>query len=221
MTKKLWLNKGEFFPYLIIYLLWLGAGFMPSLMVKNQPGIVALGWVAVPSVILSTIAMVKSYLELHDAIGPGETVPQWQHGFKYEPKHLKNKGIIYGAGIIIFIIILFSTYLHYAQPQILKVPSNTDVASWENPAFKDTILYERSTDAERQKIFSEGVPGSGFSIALFNEIFVIITSLICLWHAIRHYGWWMSFCFFIGSFTFTGIQESMWILSGRFLKGSF
>ena len=40
--------------------------------------------------------MIKTYVELPDAIEPGEKIiPPYQHAFKYEPKHDKEKGFIY------------------------------------------------------------------------------------------------------------------------------
>jgi len=222
MIKKLWLNRSEFYPYFTIYFFWLTAAFLTSLSVQNRPGIVTLGLITIPSILLITIAAIKTYVELPGAIEPGEKItPPYQHAFKYEPKHDKEKGFIYVAWIILLVVVLFSTYLHHAQPQILKVPSNTDVTSWENPAFKNTLIYERVTDAEKQKILSEGIPGSSLSEQFYNDIIIILLGVLCMVHAVKHFGLWIASCFFIGSFAFTGIQESMWILSGRFLSGIF
>ena len=34
---------------------------------------------------------------------------------------------------LLFVAIVFSTYLHHFQPQVLKVPNNTNVSTWKNP----------------------------------------------------------------------------------------
>jgi uncharacterized membrane protein len=52
------------------------------------------------------------------------------------------------------------------------------------------------------------------------DLFTVLLSWLCFAHARRHYGFWMASCFLIGSFVFTGLEESLWILSGRFLGGS-
>lgn len=64
MWKKIWENRLEFYPYLSITLFWFVASFMSSLLVQNRPGIVALGLVTIPSVVLITIATVRTYREL-------------------------------------------------------------------------------------------------------------------------------------------------------------
>jgi len=51
---------------------------------------------------------------------------------------------------------------------------------------------------------------------IYLELIAVLFSLPCFWHAKKHYGKWMAWCFIIGSFVFTGLQESIWILFGRF-----
>jgi len=94
------------------------------------------------------------------------------------------------------------------QPQILRVPSNSDVKEWKYPAFENTLLYERANEGERQKIISEGIPKREISSQFVGDIIGIVLSIICMVHATRTFGIWMASCFFIGSFAFTGIQES-------------
>ena len=64
MWNKIWDNRLEFYPYLSITLFWFLGSFMSSFQVKNRPGIVALGVVTIPSVVLITIATVRTYREL-------------------------------------------------------------------------------------------------------------------------------------------------------------
>lgn len=119
---------------------------------------------------------------------------------------------------LLFVLILGSTWLHHCRPSVLRVPDNTDIASWSNPAFENTVIYERLTGGEREKLLAEGVPGGDDPLAQFlgMDLFTILLGWICFLHARRHFGFWMASSFLIGSFVFTGLEESMWILLGRF-----
>jgi len=64
MWKKIWKNRVEFYPYLSIYLFWFLGSLLSSLRVQNRPGIVTLGLVTIPSILLITIATIKTYKEL-------------------------------------------------------------------------------------------------------------------------------------------------------------
>jgi len=64
MWRKIWKNKVEFYPYFSIYLFWFVGSFLSSLRVQNRPGIVALGLITIPSILLITIAFIKTYREL-------------------------------------------------------------------------------------------------------------------------------------------------------------
>ena len=64
MIKKLWKNRVEFYPYLAIYLFWFLGSFLSSFRVQNRPGIVLLGVVTIPSILLITIAAIRTYREL-------------------------------------------------------------------------------------------------------------------------------------------------------------
>jgi hypothetical protein len=141
-----------------------------------------------------------------------------EHEMKFPPPAIPgydNRFILW-ASVILVIVILYSTYLHHYRPQILRVPSNTDVSTWTNPRFEETCVYERMTAAERAKVRAEGIPGNTLGEILILDISSFLVALLCFFHARKHYGKWMAFCFLIGSFVFTGLQESMWILYGRF-----
>jgi hypothetical protein len=127
----------------------------------------------------------------------------------------KFGGIAFG---LLLLAILGSTYLHHFHPHVLEVPDNTDIGSWTNPAFEQTVLYDRLTQAERAKLLAEGVPVGDRPLLqfLFMDLFTILLGWICFRHATKHFGFWMASCFLIGSFVFTGLEESMWILLGRF-----
>jgi len=70
MWSKIWKNRVEFYPYVSIYLFWFLGSFVSSFMVKNRPGIVALGLITIPSIILITIATVRTYRELSGELQP-------------------------------------------------------------------------------------------------------------------------------------------------------
>lgn len=120
------------------------------------------------------------------------------------------------SAVILLAIIIFSTWLHHWQPQILRVPDNRDVSSWVNPTFEQTCVYRSASPAEREKLRREGVPGDTLGALIFMDVFAFLLGLLCFRHAWKNHGFWMAWSFFIGSFVFTGLQESMWILFGRF-----
>ena len=134
------------------------------------------------------------------------------------PSYDKRFGIVaYG---LLFLTIIFSTYLHHFQPQVLRVPSNTDVSTWKHPALEETILWDGLTDEGKGALLAKGVPmGDSVPAMVFGDLFTILLAWICFVHARRHFGFWMASCFLIGSFVFTGLEESLWILSGRFFGG--
>ncbi len=135
-----------------------------------------------------------------------------------DPAYDKKFGYI--AFGVLFLVILVSTYLHHFQPQVLNVPSNTDVSSWTNPTLDQTTLAGRLTEEERIKLLSEGVPqGDSLAAQFLSDLFTFLLGWICFLHALKYFGFWMSSCFLIGSFVFTGLEESMWILLGRFMSG--
>ena len=126
--------------------------------------------------------------------------------------------VMYG---VLILVIIFSTWLHHVHPEVLRVPSVTDVSSWQNPTFEQTLLYERMTPGERVQVRAKGLTdGLDLSVIISNDVFMLLVGLICFAHAARHFSPWMASCFFIGSFVFTGMEESIWILFGRFLGGS-
>jgi hypothetical protein len=130
----------------------------------------------------------------------------------------KRFGVVaYG---LLFLIILLSTYLHHLHPQVLRVPDNGTPAAWENPALEETLLVERLTAGGKARLLADGVPlGNDLPAQCAADLVTILLSWICFLHARRHFGFWMASCFLIGSFVFTGLEETLWILSGRFFGG--
>lgn len=121
--------------------------------------------------------------------------------------------------IILSLVILLSTYVHHFKPEILSVPSNTDVSTWKMTPFEKTWIYDRMNDTEREKVRKEGVPGTDFLTMLIYEVLAFFGAWLCFSHARKHYSLWMATAFLLGSFIFTGIQETLMILSGRFWMG--
>ncbi len=66
MLSKIWKNRLEFYPYFAIFLFWFLGSFVPSFKVMNRPGIILLGFVTIPSVVLISAAAIKTYRELSD-----------------------------------------------------------------------------------------------------------------------------------------------------------
>jgi hypothetical protein len=121
---------------------------------------------------------------------------------------------------LLALAIAASTYLHYFRPHLLRVPDPTDVTEWKNPSFEETCVYDRMTDEERAKVRAEGVPRNTVPALLFSEVFSIFIAALCFAHVRKYSGSWMANCFLLGSFVFTGMQESIWILFGRFTGSS-
>ncbi|MDD1779116.1 MAG: carotenoid biosynthesis protein [Candidatus Helarchaeota archaeon] len=89
---------------------------------------------------------------------------------------------------ILGICIAVSTIIHHLFPWIFQVPA-------VNPAYLST-----SPTIE----------------LIVMDIGSVIVALIVFNHSYHKYGLWRSLLFFSGSFIFTGLEEAMWILSGRF-----
>jgi len=62
----------------------------------------------------------------------------------------------------------------------------------------------------------DGVPRSGLGEMLVADLLVIGLSALCFAHAWARRGPYLATAFLAGSFVFTGVEESMWILLGRF-----
>lgn len=212
------MNKVEYYPYLTLYIYLLLGGLGAAVKIQNQPGIVVLGFIAIPLFVITIVANVRTYGELKNSDTPA---PKVTHAFQYSPKGQANKTLLKIIWMVLIATIVISTYIHHFQPQVLNVPSNTDITTWQSPSFENTVIYDRVTDAERQRILTHGIPESSFLEMFLFDLAALFAGMLCLIHAFRHYGLWLTSCFFIGSFVFTGLQESLWILSGRLLSAVF
>lgn len=88
--------------------------------------------------------------------------------------------------VLLFISTTVSTVIHHAYPHILDVPSN------------------------------EGIPNSTLPEMFIGDLFTITLAWLCFRHGWRRLGLYRAIIFLGGSFVFTGIEESMWILLGRY-----
>ena len=69
--RKIWKNRLEFYPAASLFLWYMVGSFLSSLRVLNRPGIVTLGWITLPVVIVYFIALIRTYRGLSSAIAPG------------------------------------------------------------------------------------------------------------------------------------------------------
>lgn len=130
--------------------------------------------------------------------------------------------VTYAVYALLVLVVAVSTYLHHFRPNVFVVPDNLAVTAWQRPAFPETTIHARMTAAERQRVEKEGVAMAKSTPDLIsNDLLMMLIACLCYCHARKHYGSWMASCFFIGSFAFTGLVETFWILGGRALGGVF
>jgi len=85
------------------------------------------------------------------------------------------------------------------------------------------------TPEEKEKVYQNGVPsfiknptiGQSIAGAVLSFGIYGFFCVLCFPHARKHFGLLMASCFFLGSFVFTGMEETLFILFGRFFGGSF
>jgi carotenoid biosynthesis protein len=95
---------------------------------------------------------------------------------------------------VLSVAVLASSVLHHGFPGVLNVPSN------------------------------EGVPGADWLSLVLGDATAGAMSWLCFRHAAVHLGFYRAVLFLTGSFVFTGLEESLWILWGRFdprLQGTY
>lgn len=95
---------------------------------------------------------------------------------------------IVSSSLIMIIFIAFTTILHHIFPQILQVP-NVRGPYTIKPLWLDLFYFDSIT---------------------------IILSIIIIYHGIKTHGKFKTICFFYGSIVFAGLEECLWILSGRY-----
>ena len=91
--------------------------------------------------------------------------------------------------VLLVAVVGVSSFVHHFRPALLAVPPSSGVP--------------RSTPAEM----------------LAADVVVIALAGLCYVHARERFGTLLATAFLVGSFVFTGIEETMWILIGRFTAG--
>lgn len=153
--------------------------------------------------------------------GTGAETQSTDIGMDQESSSPFDRRFGFAAYWLLFLVILGSTYLHHLQPRVLRVPDNGNPAAWESPSLQETLLVERLPQGEQERFLQQGVPlGDDLPAQFAADLFTLLLGWICFLHARRHHGFWMASCFLIGSFVFTGLEETLWILTGRFFGGS-
>jgi len=102
MTKKLWMSRFEFYPYISIYFFWFSAAFMTSLAVKNRPGIFTLGLITVPSILLITIAFIKTIINITTDFESKKEKSKFEPVKKIIPIKEKKKALFFSHGLFLF-----------------------------------------------------------------------------------------------------------------------
>ena len=87
---------------------------------------------------------------------------------------------------VLGLAVAFFSFVHHFYPGILNVPEN------------------------------QALPFSSFAEKLTKDLGIILFAVLIFLHSLRVHGFFNSTMFFMGSFIFTGLQESIWILLGRF-----
>ena len=209
-VEKVWKNRVLFYPCLAVFLFWFFGAAVCSLLVTSRPSVIWLGILSLPSIILVFLAAKRIHQALAEEkpLDPpkAKAIPGFDRNFCW---------VVYG---LLILMVLGSTYLHHFQPQVLRVPSNTNISAWRNPDFSQTVIHDQMNAHQRARFVSQGViMGGSLAFQLLSDLFPLFLGFLCFVHARKHFGLWMATCFLAGSFVFTGLEESMWILTGRFM----
>jgi len=94
--------------------------------------------------------------------------------------------VVAGSWLVLLASIATSTAVHHGRPEWLGVPP------------------------------MDGVPLTAPGVMLALDLVPIGLAGLCMVHAWRRLGAFLATTFLVGSFVFTGVEETMWILLGRF-----
>ncbi|MHA1649234.1 MAG: carotenoid biosynthesis protein [Candidatus Helarchaeota archaeon] len=81
-----------------------------------------------------------------------------------------------------------STLIHWLMPWIFQVPD------FAPPTFSSSLMLD----------------------LILTDTGALVAAIIIFYYSYHKHGLWRSLLFLTGSFIFTGLEEAMWILSGRF-----
>ena len=102
------------------------------------------------------------------------------------PPTAAERRVMKALGLLVGMGVILSTVLHHLFPHVLNVPPCRDV------------------------------PYSTLPELLAQDLAAMVVSSLCLRHAWTFRGGYRAVIFLAGSFIFTGVEESMWIIGGRF-----
>jgi hypothetical protein len=97
-----------------------------------------------------------------------------------------ERRVVWILGLGLLISTLFFTVLHHCFPAVLDVPGN------------------------------QGIPYADYGSMFILDLIPLVLGWLCFHHAWRRLGIYRAMIFLGGSFVFTGLEESMWILLGRY-----
>lgn len=98
----------------------------------------------------------------------------------------RERRVVWIIGLSLVVSTVFFTVLHHCFPDVFDVPSN------------------------------DGIPMSSYTTMFILDLIPIVFAWLCFHHAWRRLGIYRAMIFLGGSFVFTGLEESMWILLGRY-----
>jgi Carotenoid biosynthesis protein len=97
-----------------------------------------------------------------------------------------EKKVIWTMWVALIVSTIFFTVIHHAYPAVFDVPDNS------------------------------AVPMMGLGTMFLFDLMPIFMAWLCFYHAVKYLGKYRAMLFLGGSFIFTGLEESMWILLGRY-----
>jgi uncharacterized membrane protein len=105
-----------------------------------------------------------------------------------EPMTAGEKWTVACVAAVLAVTIIFSSILHQFFPGVLNVPSNA------------------------------GVPHAGYGAMALLDLWSMLLAGLCFLHASKRLGTYYAVLFLAGSFFFTGLEENVWILLGRYIS---
>jgi hypothetical protein len=112
----------------------------------------------------------------------------------------REQQVVWAIGIALIVATVFFTVVHHGFPDIFNVPARG--------------YFEKiNPDGTPLRV---PIPGSGYLPMFLLDLIPIGLAWLCFHHGWKRLGSYRAMLFLGGSFVFTGLEESMWILLGRF-----
>jgi hypothetical protein len=116
----------------------------------------------------------------------GGTIAAPRPGGGTDPATPAERQVSWAIAAVLVLSTLFFTVLHHGFPGVFDVPPN------------------------------QGVPFMDFPTMFALDLIPVALAWLCFRHALHRRGLFPAMIFLGGSFVFTGVEESMWILLGRY-----